>query len=185
VYATILNYPFTVEGESLPSGQAPNILKRVSQVLAPVTSSAFTVRESSLSNTKESALLTRFIASMYAANMLLLNPRAKPCSIQAIAAQLGVSKAVASSEYASAINPLTGEVSPGGKFTVDPTAIMNDVLVRQGFGGFGGAPTGFNFAAALIPGPGQLIDYSIRDAAVALYNRHPISGNCTVRCRPR
>jgi hypothetical protein len=182
VYATILNYPFTVQGESLPSGQAPNILKRVSQVIAPITSSAFTVRESSLSNKTQIALLTRFMASMYAANMLLLNPRAKPCSIQAIAAQLGVSKAVASSEYASVIDPVTGEVSPDGKFGVDPTGIMNDVQVRLEFGGFGGVPTGFNFAAALVPGPGQLIDYSIRDAAVALYNRHPATGNCTVRC---
>jgi hypothetical protein len=184
VYATILNYPFTVQGESLPSGQAPNILQRVSDVLAPVTSSAFTIRESSLSNETQSALLTRFMASMYAANMLLLNPRAKPCAIQAIAAQLGVSKAVASSEYATVIDPLTGEVS-GGNFTVNPTGIMNDVLVREGFGGFGGVPAGFDFAAALVPGTGQLIDYSVRDAAVALYNRHPVNGNCTVRCKVR
>jgi hypothetical protein len=119
---------------------------------------------------------------MYAANMVLLNPKAKPCSIQAIAAQLGVSKAVASSEYTSVINPVTGEVSPGGSFTVHPMGIMNDVQVRLGFGGFGGVPSGFNFAAALEPGPGQLIDYSIRDAAVALYDRHPVIGNCSVRC---
>lgn len=185
VYATILNYPFTVQGEALPSGQAPNILKRVSEVLAPITSSAFTVRESSLRDKTESGLLTRFLAAMYAANKLLLNTKAKPCAINAIAAQLKVSKAVASSEYASVVDAVTGEVSPGGDFTVNPTGIMNDVLVRQSFGGFGGVAAGFDFAAALVPGPGQLIDYSIRDAAVALYESRPVTGNCTLRCKVR
>jgi hypothetical protein len=185
VYATILTYPYTVEGAALPEGQAPNILRRISQVVAPITSSAFTVREASLSNETESALLTRFIAAMYAANRLLLNPVAKPCAIQAIAAQLGVSKAIASAEYASATDPLTGEVSPGGMFNVNPQGIMNDVMVRLGFGGFAGAGAGFDFAAALVPGPGRLVDYSIRDAAVALYDQHPAVGNCTLRCKVR
>ncbi|KAB5513512.1 hypothetical protein GE09DRAFT_980680 [Coniochaeta sp. 2T2.1] len=168
VYATILNYPFTKQAAGL------NILARVSDVVVPITSSAFTVG-------RTSAPVTRFVAAMYAANMLLQNPRAKACSIRAIAAQLGVARSVAASEYASATDPLTGEVS-GGNFTVNPAGIMNDVLVRQEFGGFV-VPAGFDFAGALVPGAGQLIDYSIRDAAVALYYRQPVTGNCTVRCK--
>ncbi|KAH8660196.1 hypothetical protein BX600DRAFT_513822 [Xylariales sp. PMI_506] len=182
VYATILNYPFTVEGEALQSaGQGgPNILARVADVISPITSSAFTVRESSLSNATESALLTRFLASMYAANLFLLDPSNKACSISAIAAQLGVDTDVATTEYASVVNTTTGEVSPGGNFTVNQVGILNDVSVREQFGGFASVAADFDFAAALVPGSGQLIDYTIRDAAVALYELYPIKSNCTL-----
>ncbi|KAM0254864.1 hypothetical protein ACHAQJ_006356 [Trichoderma viride] len=182
VYATILTYPFTVEGEALPSGEAPNVLARISDVVAPVTSSAFTIRESSLSNKAENALLTRFMASMYAANKFLLNPKYKACSIQALAKQLGVSQEVAMQEYASATNPVSGEISPPfNDFTVSQTGIQNDVDIRLKFGGFT-VPPAFNFSAALTPGTGKLIDYSIKDAAVAQYKKHPLNGNCTIPC---
>jgi hypothetical protein len=183
VYATILNYPFTVEGSALPEGQAPNILARVSDYVAPLTSSVFTVRESALSNPASTELLTKFLTSMYAASQFLLNPKLKKCSIDAIAAQLGVSHDVAADEYASVINKVSGEVSPGNDFTVNPEAIMNDVLVRKRFGGFGGVSSAFDFAAALLPGRGQLIDYSVRDAAVKQQKNHPLIGKCTVPCK--
>ncbi|KAL7931950.1 hypothetical protein V8C35DRAFT_105661 [Trichoderma chlorosporum] len=185
VYATILTYPFTVEGQALAPGQAPNILARISDVVAPVTSSAFTVRQSSLSNKTESALLTRFMASMYAANQFLLNPKFKPCAVQAIAKQLGVSEAVATQEYASATNPLSGEVSPPlNDFSVSPLGILNDVDIRQQFGGFS-VPAIFNFTEALIPGVGNLIDYTIKQAAIELHKKHPLTGNCTLSCKQR
>lgn len=169
----------------MPSGQAPNILARISSVVAPVTSSAFTIRESSLSNKAENTLLTRFMASMYAANKFLLNPKFKACSIQALAKQLGVSQAVATQEYASATNLLSGEVSPPlNDFTVSHTGILNDVDIRQKFGGFS-VPSNFNFTAALIPGTGKLIDYSVRNAAIERYFKHPLNGNCTIPCKRR
>ncbi|KAM0450621.1 hypothetical protein ACHAO4_006607 [Trichoderma viride] len=184
VYATILTYPFTVEGEALPTGEAPNVLARISEVIAPVTSSAFTIRESSLSNKTEAALLTRFMASMHAANKFLLSPKNRGCSIAAIAKQLGVSQAIATLEYASATNPVSGEISaPLNDFTVNQTGIMNDVVVRNKCGGFT-VPSGFNFTEALIPGTGKLIDYSIKNVAVAEYHRRPLNGNCTTTpCR--
>ncbi|POS81603.1 hypothetical protein DHEL01_v200041 [Diaporthe helianthi] len=170
VYATILTYPLTVQSQSLPAGQAPNILARVSDYIAPVTSSAFTIRESSLSDRAKSALLTRFIASMFAANRFLANPANARCSVKAIANQLGVGLDVARKEYASVTNRVSGEVSPGGDFTFNKQGLLNDVMVRSTFGGFSSLPAAFDFAQALWPGKGKLIDYSIRDAAV---DAHP------------
>jgi hypothetical protein len=179
-YATILTYPFTTEGQSLAEVEAPNILARISDYIAPITSSAFTIRNSSLSNQTESELLTRFLASMYAANLYLLDAQNKECSIKAIASSLNITLEVAAAEYASATDTLSGEVSPGGNFTVSEEGIWNDVQVRNQFGGFASVPQGFNFTAALSPGPGQLIDYSIRDAAVILYNQNPPSVECNL-----
>jgi hypothetical protein len=180
VFATILTYPFTVEGEFLPEGQAPNILARVSNIISPVTSSAFTVQESTLSSSSQTSLVTRFMTSMFAANQFLLNPNAQSCSIAAIAAELGVSTAIATSEYASAVNTVSGEVSPPlNDFTVSQTGIMNDVIVRQKFGGFPGVPSNFNFTAALEPGTGHLIVDTIRAAAVGAFDANPLLGNCT------
>lgn len=89
VYATILTYPVTIKGESLPLGQALNILARILNYIAPITSSSFMVRGSSLSNRTQYAVLTRFLASVHAANRFLHNTRNANCSIAAIAAQLG------------------------------------------------------------------------------------------------
>lgn len=175
MYATLLTYPFTVESQSLPAGQAPNVLARVSDYIAPITSSAFTVRQSSLPDKTKSALLTRFLASMYAANRFLLNPANAKCSVKAIASQLGVGLDVARNEYTSVTNPVSGEISPGGNFTFNEEGLLNDVMVRSTFGGFSGVSDEFNFTEALQPGRGKLIDYSIRDAAVALCRRDRVA----------
>lgn len=180
MYATLLTYPFTVESQSLPAGQAPNVLARVSDYIAPITSSAFTIRQSSLSDQAKSALLTRFLASMYAASRFLLNPANARCSVKAIAGQLGVSLDVAKKEYASATNALSGEISPGGNFMFNEEGLLNDVMVRSSFGGFSGVADDFNFTEALQPGTGKLIDYSIRDAAIALCQRDKVA--LTRRC---
>ncbi|KAH8901436.1 hypothetical protein GQ53DRAFT_775990 [Thozetella sp. PMI_491] len=182
VYATILNYPFTVEGQFLPEGQAPNILARISDVVAPITSSALTIRQATLADCDKNWLLTRFIAALYAANRVLLDPTYRKCAIQAIATQLSVPMQVARVEYFSAIDSLTGEISPGNNFTVSSEGIMNDVAVRSAFGGFASVPKGFDFVEALLPGKGNLIDYSVRDAAVKLFETYPTSGNCTALC---
>jgi hypothetical protein len=72
-----------------------------------------------------------------------------------------------------------GEVLlPTNNFTFNHVGIMNDVQIRQEFGGFASVPANFNFTTALIPGTSQLIDYSVRDAAVAAFNSHPLLGNC-------
>lgn len=174
-----MNYPFTVEGEALTNGRAPNILARISDTVAPITSSAFTIAQSSLANLSKDWLLIRFLASMYGANRFLQNSNNAACSINAIAAQLGVSHDIATTEYASVINRVTGEVSPGGNFTVNQEGILNDFKIRQKFGGFANLPADFDVSAALTPGYGKLIDYVLRDAAVALYKWKPYHGNCS------
>ncbi|RFU24699.1 hypothetical protein B7463_g11636, partial [Scytalidium lignicola] len=177
VYATILLYPFTAEGEVLPSSQTPNVIARVSDFVNPISSSAFTARESALTDPKESNLLTRFLAAMYAANLYLLNPNNKKCATNAIQNQLGVSAAAAALEYTAATNSQTGEVS-GGKFTVNVPGIMNVIATRAEFNGFSNLPADYNFTAAVIHGVGQLIDYSIRDAAVNILQPSLLSRCC-------
>lgn len=161
----MLLYPFTEEGEVLPSGQSPNILVPVSEVVNPISSSAFTTRESALSDEKESWLLTRFLAAMYTANFYLQNPWNKKCAVNAIAKQLNVSSEVAQLAYTDATNADTGEVSCGD-FTVNSTGLLNIIAVRDEFGGFANLPSDYNFSAAIVPGPGKLIDYTLRDAAL-------------------
>jgi len=187
VFATIITYPYTLQGASLPTDQALNILARVSDYIAPITSTSFMARDASVSSPGNSTLLARFMASMLAANEFLLTPKNANCSIAAIAAiaaQLGVTGELAAREYASAVDAVSGEVSPPtGNFTVNKEGTTNDVNVRKAFGGFTGLSANYDFAAALEPGAGKLIDYSVRDAAVRLYeeNRAVLGGNCSGR----
>ena len=167
VYATILTYPFTSEAGGVPEAQQPNILARVSDFIQPLTSSAFTARDSALNDTTQRALIRTFMAAMYSANQFLADPAQQNCSIAAIAGQLNVSTTVATSAYNSAINPLSGETSsPGGNFTVNRQGILNIIDVRNQFDGFAQVPAGFNFAEAIIPGKGKLIDYSVLNEAL-------------------
>lgn len=178
VYATILTYPFTAEGEVLTAAQRPNILARVSDFVNPVSSSAFTARQSALSNSTEEDLLARFVSAMYAANLYLHDPGKENCSKIAIEKQLNVSTTVAQLEYSAATAHDTGEVSPGGNFTVSETGLLNVIAVREEFDGFANLPSDYNFTAAIIPGKGQLIDYSIRDAAVAILQKDLLETTC-------
>lgn len=183
VYATVLAYPFTLQGEALPAGQAPNVLARISDYIAPITSSAFMVREGSLSNRTQTVLLSRYLAAMLAANVYLNDPSNANCSIKAIAQQLNVTQELAAQEYESVTNSISGEVSPGGNFTVNQLGASNDVSVRKQFGGFSGLPEDFDFAAALEPGEGKLIDYSVLGTAIRLYEeqRTILSANCSLK----
>ncbi|KAH7036011.1 uncharacterized protein B0I36DRAFT_286611 [Microdochium trichocladiopsis] len=178
VYATILNYPFTEQAAALNTGKAPSILGAVADVVAPITSSAFTIRQQSLADPVTHDRLVRFTQSMYAANEYLLEPRNKECAVSAIAAQLNITSAIAQSAYTDAINSLTGEVSPDGSFGVSTQGIRNVKDVRAQYGGFAGAPAGLDFDAALRPGPGQLIDYGIRDEAVLRQTLSPLKSTC-------
>ena len=167
VYATILTYPFTSQANGLPAGQRPNILANIADFLQPFSSSAFTAREASLNSTTSRTLIRKFTSAMYAANKYLANSSNKKCSISAISKQLNVSTSVATSAYTSATDPITGETSsPGGNFTVNRQGLLNVIDVRSQFGGFSTVPVGFNYAEAIIPGKGKLIDYSVRDEAL-------------------
>ena len=65
--------------------------------------------------------------------------------------------------------------------TVNQQGALNDVGVREAFDGFAGLLAGWDVADALTPGEGKMIDYTIRDAAVRLYERNKAawSGNCS------
>lgn len=119
---------------------------------------------------------------MLEANQYLGDSKRKSCAIDAISAQLNVSTAVATAEYAAATDPETGEVAlmQAGVFNVSRQGLLNVIDVRAQFGGFTGVPAGFNFADAIIPGPGKLIDYSLRDQAVkaAASGKVKIKGKC-------
>lgn len=44
--------------------------------------------------------------------------------------------------------------------------LLNVIDVRSQFGGFASVPPGFDYAEAILPGKGKLIDYSLRDEAL-------------------
>ncbi len=101
---------------------------------------------------------------MYSANQYLAEHR--NCSIKAITKQLNVSTVVGTSAYESATNPLNGETFRGDNFTVNRQGLLNVIDVRNQFGGFNTSLETFNFANAILPGTGKLIDYSVLHEAL-------------------
>jgi hypothetical protein len=178
VDGTILVYLFTAMGEVLPLQQRPNILARVSDIIGPISSSAFTVSETALNNCSKSDLMGRFIGAMYAASIILLDSSKKTCSIQAIQNQLNVATNTALLEYTAATDPISGEISPDRKFTVNQAGLNTIIAVRKKFGGFASLPPNFNFTLATTPDTENLIDYSIRDKAVASLKHELLHSVC-------
>lgn len=160
-----MTYPFTAFGSALTGPSAPNILARVSDFIQPLSSSAITVAEQSLSNRTQRVTITRFFGALYAANVFLADPKNAVCAVKAIAKQLNIPQSLAQVEYKAATDSLTGETSCP-KLTVNTQGLMNVINVRKQFGGFASVPADFNFTAAIQPGTGNLIDYSVRDAVI-------------------
>ena len=179
-YATILTYPFTAEGLALPPGVGINVLARASDFVNPFSSSAFTATTASVSNSTEAALLTCFLTAMLEANQYLADTKHKFCAINAIATQLNISSSVAEAEYAAATDPETGETAlmQEGVFSVSRQGLLNVIDVRAQFAGFAGVCAGFDFADAIVPGPGNLIDYTIRNRALKAVTDVKIKGSC-------
>ncbi len=132
--------------------------------------------QSSIDDCAKADLIVRFLAAMWAANLYLNDSLTKECATKAIQAQLNVTAATAALEYAAATNSVTGEIS-GGIFEVNQLGLNNIIAVRQEFGGFS-VPAAFDFAAATAPGPGKLIDYSLRNEAFLLLKPELLSIGC-------
>ncbi|KAA1467258.1 hypothetical protein DENSPDRAFT_792409 [Dentipellis sp. KUC8613] len=175
-FGTILTYPFTVQGSAL-SPPLP-ILARVSDFIAPFFSSSFAIRTDS-ANSSASTPLVRTVSALLAANQFLADPANQDCSTLAIAAELGLPQDLAALEYASAINPVSGEISQAN-FTVNRQGLLNVITTRMLSGGFAGAGPGFDFADAIVPGDGKLIDYRVRDAAVEILKPRESGSPCNV-----
>ena len=172
VAATILTYPFTeylnLQNYSAPP---PKMLARISDFINPLSSSALTVAESTLDPSSPiHNKVVSFISAMLKANAVLADTKQKNCAIEAIGKQLNVTSDIAALEYAAATNVETGETATmqQGVFNVSRQGLLNVIDVRAQFGGFEGAGPGFDFADAIVPGAGKLIDYSLRDEARAL-----------------
>ena len=98
---------------------------------------------------------------MLEAAQYLADTKYKYCTINAIATQLKISSSVAEAEHAAAMDPETGEtaLTQEGVFNVSREGLLNVIDIRAQFGGFAGVSTGLDFADAIMPGPGNLIDY--------------------------
>lgn len=74
---------------------------------------------------------------------------------------------MAEAEYAAATDPVTGSAG-NPTMTVNQVGLMNVIDVRVQFGGLAMAGNSFNIVAGVTPGTGKLIDYTVRDLAVAM-----------------
>ena len=84
-----------------------------------------------------------------------------------MAAENGFSAEVAAAEYLAATDPISGETSQVD-FAPSRLGLLNVIDVRMLSSGFAGAGPSFDFASAIEPGPGALLDLRVRDAALEL-----------------
>lgn len=167
VVATILTYPFTAMAEATDL----NILARVSDYVNPFASSSYTVAESSLaSGAVKRDAIKRFLAAMYCSTKYLADEKNKNCTVRVLAKQYNVTSDIAIAEYEAATDPATGESSfAQTNLAVSRQGLLNVIDVRGQFGGFAAINNGagFDFNAAIQPGSGKMIDYTIRDEVVS------------------
>ncbi|THH29772.1 hypothetical protein EUX98_g4424 [Antrodiella citrinella] len=172
---TILTFPFTEE--AIAASPPISIVARVSDFVAPFFSNALTIRsESADPSSDPNSTLVRGVAALLGASRFLTNLSNKECAVRAIARDNGISTALAENEYAAATNPVSGETSQVD-FAVSQLGLLNVIDIRMLVGGFAQVPPGFDFVDAIEPGPGLLLDFRIRDAALNLV-KEVKSGEC-------
>ena len=166
--------PFTVQN-SLRQPVLPIVSTssaRTEDYLNPYTSDVFTASTPRCPTWAKRTLLVRFMRAMYEANRYLANPGNRGCAIDAIMRVGNFSRAVAQGFYAVATDPVVGETySPGRNLSLSMQGLINVIDVRRLYGGFRTNVTeGFGIAEALVPGEGELIDYSVLEEAVGSAN---------------
>lgn len=177
-FATILTYPFTAMGQELATNPV-NILARISDFVSPYSSRELAIPSSTLNSTTKLPLITTFYKSFYEANLFLQNTFNKPCVITSLMTNLKISMTTAENEYLAATNNLTGETMPElDDFSVSPQGILNIIDLRNQFGGFPNLSTGFDFVDALVPGPNNLVDYSVQSTVLQMVEANGSNITC-------
>ena len=148
----------------------PNILARAQDFVNPLSDHVLTVSSALLSNPtaeKYQAAL-RFVTALLRANRYLAKPSNKKKVISLLQKSAGYTEAAAEAVYAYVTDPDVGETATeiGGVFNVTRQGLLNVIDTRTEFRGFASVAKDFNFVDAITPGPGKLIDYSLRDIAL-------------------
>ncbi|KAF2222835.1 hypothetical protein BDZ85DRAFT_262542 [Elsinoe ampelina] len=179
-YATLLTWPFSAYANALPSTRRLNILTRVSDLVAPYTSTCVTASGRGLANPVTRDKIVRFTAALLDANRFLASTRRKDkdCARKIIIRFLNVTDAVGAAEYAAITDLVTGEITRGqkGNLTVDQVGTINVINERLEFGAFPNVTAGFDFVEAIKPGPGKVVDDAVLKEAVAIAGKE-------VKCR--
>lgn len=144
------------------------ILARVSDFVAPFFSNALTIRsEDADPSSNPTSPLVRGVAALLGANRFLADPANKDCAVRAIARDNGISHTLAEEEYTSATDPVSGEINQVD-FEASRLGLLNVIDIRMLVDGFAQAGPSFDFVQAIEPGPGLLLDFRVRDAALKL-----------------
>ncbi|KZV96662.1 hypothetical protein EXIGLDRAFT_608932 [Exidia glandulosa HHB12029] len=179
VFGTILTYPFTGMAAHLDT-PLPE-LARASTFVAPFSSSSVTVATSAFDDLSPASPHVRATAALLAANRFLASqdPAQIQCSRAAIASELGIApdSTLLDAEFMAATAPVTGETAQVD-FEVNSVGLWSVVDLRAQQQAFAGAGDRFNFVDALQPGPGQLIDNRMGDAAIDIAGTIPVPSSC-------
>lgn len=152
------------------------ILANITDFISPLLDEVFVATDANIDvaiakDTGTTTPLIRAMAALLSANAFLTSNA--NCSISAIAADLNTSLSLARQQYIAATTPGIGETS-SDNFEVSRLALLNGIDLRaQVAGGFAGAGPDFDFADAIIPGPGKIIDDRVRDAALDILKPGP------------
>ena len=169
--ATVFPYQVVANLIAANGPNKPNILAQAEDFVNPLSDLVLTVASSTLSspNSDRYQAILRFVTALLRANKYLAKASNKKKVIQLLQKSGGYSEAAAEAVYGYATDPDVGETATqqNRKFDVTRQGLLNVIAIREQFDGFAGVPKGFNFVDAITPGPGKLVDYSLRDKAFA------------------
>ncbi|PRP86759.1 efflux ABC transporter permease/ATP-binding protein [Planoprotostelium fungivorum] len=162
ISAALILYPQTA---NIMGRTDMNVLGSLSDYLNPFMLNCVGVQTSTLTNSTQVELYTRFLAGLQMARNFVADPSNSAAVINAIAVDLNITTTVAARQYQAVTNPITGEVVLD--LTISRAGLANVVYARQEFGGF--ISPYFNLTKTLEPKTtgGTIYDYTILTAAKA------------------
>lgn len=162
--ATVVGPPQSYYWQSDSSYAGLNLVASIDEYATPLSGIALAGTPEFFSNPIKVAAAVEYLKAMMKGHSVLVQPANRLFVESVFVARSGYSPAVAAMAYDALLSPVSGTITTvQANFDVQRLAFLNTCYLRERFGGFDNKFQAFD--ELLNDGPGQLIDYTIRDRA--------------------
>ncbi|KAJ3176085.1 hypothetical protein HDU85_007823 [Gaertneriomyces sp. JEL0708] len=166
--ATVVGPPQSYNYLLDSSAYGLNLIASIDEYHAPLSGIALAGTPDFFNNPTKVAAATEYLKALMKGHAVLVQPENRPFVESVFVARSGYTPAVAALAYDALLSPVSGTITTiNADFAVQRLPFMNTCYLRERFGGFDNKFQAFD--ELYVPGPGRLIDDTLREAAYAQF----------------
>jgi ABC-type nitrate/sulfonate/bicarbonate transport system substrate-binding protein len=184
--ATVVGPPQSYNYLLDSSAYGLNLVASIDEYHAPLSGIALAGTAEFFDNPIKVAAAVEYLKALMKGHAVLVQPENRPYVESVLVARVGYTQAVAAMAYDALLSPVSGTITTiKADFATQRLPFMNTCYLRERFGGFDNKFQSFD--ELYIPGPGRLIDNTLRDAAYTQFTSEiamnvNVSTSVTAQC---